>query len=322
MLSACVSLSASADWSLKNESELTDLMYLPPVHTLAGLTSLQFETNKAELRTAQDRFASLENRSTSIHQEVTYAIQENRALTLTVEQLLSDKVKTTYGPGSTSPNSVKTSKSEGVKDPALSLRERLRNQSDSTPAIDIIVSASPSLGNNKNATTTTKGNAYRGGTLITMKVEAGKKYTDQSWKLFAGFERFGKTKSIDSSTLPNETTETDSHLDLNFGISWQWVLNPIFSVNLNTGLGLTSEEKSNNTIGNSRVEIDSTNVALVGTDLIFNASKKMAMIIGINGKSYAETDIKYTTISSGASTTLTAKSYTEGIFSAGVKYEF
>lgn len=318
---ALSSFSAFADWSLKNEKELNDLMYLPQAKTIFGTSSIDFKSYEAELNYNSQLYKKVKADSTEIVQSAGYALTDNFTLGLKVAQLLSQKDTYTDGPASTTPNTTADFKKSGFEDPYIMMKYRALSQTDSSFNGDLLLSISPGLGDQKDSSKTIKGNAYRGGSLISFGGEIGKKYTDMGWKVALGLDFYGKKKSKDA-TNANEITETDSKTDINVGFAWQWVVNPTFTVNLNTGVSFTAEETATDKVGDSKTVVDSSNSFLIGTDLIFNLSKKFAIDLGLNGRAYSEAGLKVTTISSGSVTSLTAKNYTEGLFSIAAKYEF
>jgi hypothetical protein len=318
---ALTSLSAFADWSMKSEKELNDLMYLPEAKTISGTTSIDFSKTEVELSTTVGMVSKIKNDSTTLKQVLGYSINDNSLIGITLAQLLSSKTTYTYGAGSNRPNTSADYKDEGFTDPYVNIKERILHQSDKVFDLDLLVSYSPSLGKHKEASTAVKGNAYRGGDLFQLGIDFGKKYSDKSWKLSAGVDLFGKQKSQDA-TNTNEITETDSRVDINVGFSWQWVFNPTFTLNLNTELGVLAEQTEINTIGDSKIVLDPDNTFSIGVDCIFNISKKFAIDLNFAGKSHSEGNMQLTTISTGAGTTLKSKDYAEGLFSVAAKYEF
>lgn len=318
---ALTSISAHADWSLKNESNLNDLMYLPQAKTIWGTSTLSFSSYEADIEYNGRNYKNAKADMTSLIQTVGYSISDKLSVNLKLSQLLSDKEKFIDGPASTSPNTVSNYKYNGFQDPIIGFKYRILSQSDSGLNGDLSLSLSPSLGNRKEASTSKDGNAYRGNSLYSIGFDIGKKYSDMGWKLGALVSLYGKEKSEDA-TNSNEITETDAHTNIDVNFSWQWVVGPVFSVNLNTAIGFESETNSTNTVGDYKTAVDSNNTFLIGTDLIFQASPKLSINLGLNGKSHSENNLKVTTISSGSNVTLNAKNYTEGVFDLTAKYEF
>lgn len=315
------SFSACADWTLKNERELNDLMYLPTANTFYGTTSIDFKNHESDLNYNTQLFSKIEVDSTEIVQSFGYAISDNLSLGIRVAQLLSQKDKYTYGPASTIPNTVTKNEKKGFEDPSVNLKYRFLNQEESSFNGDFKLAVSPSLGDQKESSATVKGNAYRGGSLIAAGGEFGKKYTDMGWKLGADVGVYGKQKSKDA-TDPSEITEVDSRTNVDVNFSWQWTVNPTFTINLNTSLGLIAEESSINTVGDMKSIAESGNSFLIGTDLIFHLSKKMSINLGLNGKSHSERTVTLTEISTNSSLSFTSKDATEGMFNVAAKYEF
>lgn len=315
------SFSYGYDFNLNNESSINDLMYLPKEKTFAAIFATSFSRSDLDYEYNSRNLFSIKAIENDIDLKIGYTISEKTMLLLRIENAFSNKSDVTYGPASTTPNTVKSYKSDSMKDPYIGFKNRLTTQSENNFNQDISLIFSPKIKNNIDATQTIKGNSYRGGTLIDFTYEAGKKYTDQQWKFGATVDFLGKKKSINAGDS-SKVNEYDSQLDYSLQFLWQWTVEKNFLVNLKGLASFIDETNAVNTGDNKKVNIDSYSVVGLGADVIFYPIKSTSFQLSLDYGAIGDANYKETTISTGSVTNVVIKNAKNTTYSFMVNHEF
>lgn len=308
---------------IKTDSSLIyDLMYFPPVGTFFGESSLKYRNSKSELDFNTVEVYKNSSNETSVEQTMSYVFASSTMAGISLDYQIDGKTTTTYGVASTlNGMSAKSKSSTGLGEPSLFLKDRLKNQNDWSYNLDLGVSFSPKLGDAKTATTTAKGNGYRGASELSITAEIGRKEEAYQWKALVNYANIGKGKSKSGSDS-SDINESDSHSVFSLGYVYQFNLRPEIELNLNAAVLFIGEQEIKNTHDATAVSIDSVTGVAVGPELIFNINPKM--IVNLSYTFVSTEDVTVRELDTTTSTTLTleSKDNISHLLSLSAKYEF
>lgn len=306
----------------KSESYLYDLMYMPAKGTLAGSTELISSYSTLTLEYALSEFSKSETPATLFRQSLGYAIDSNRLVGIQLGYQAKSIETTKYGPGSNKNGQSNVDLSErGLSGVGVVLKERLRSQDENGYDVDVQISGSPKLGDNKRATKNAYGNAYSGNNSLAFDLALGKKNDESSWMWNFTYSYSGESTSVDAETPANKiVSESVSNFGLEF--TYQWKINPSFLINFNTGLGILGKEIAANTYSHFKNEVETSTGFKIGGTFVLNYAPKSIFEIGLWGKSSTDRSLVQTSTINSSTTTLNIKEMTIGYFTVNCKYEF
>ncbi|MDO9181314.1 MAG: hypothetical protein Q7U04_02845 [Bacteriovorax sp.] len=285
----CSSLIA-ADWNLKNENEIYDLMPLTTKGKFSSET-LYNSTNADDkvLTLNAVNYFTYKHSNSNLNENFNFGVLDSLEVGLSVGYQFSDEVKLTYGPASGSNGLVETYKESGLTSPAINARYRLFSQSTSFANSDFIFSFSPKIGTSKDATANKKGNALCESSLLVVGLEFGKKYTDMAWRMGAkgSFYGTGKSEDADDST---STTAKDSYIDMLIDGSWQWTFSSKYILNATLGFGSVGDIVST-TSSHTKTNEQKRDYTLFGVDFKYLLSKETYLGLGISSKSFDKSNL-------------------------------
>ena len=304
------------------ESRLTDLMYFPLPGTLTGESKLLSTSGEIEYEYLGNRFVTSETNAISISQDLSYTFTQAFRAGVSVSYQLSEESENSYGPGSTLNGSKrKTKKAKGMEDPTLFATTRIIPYSADTLMFDATVRFSPKVGDAKFSTTSAKGNGHRGGSLLEVEGDIGKKYSDSSWRAKVNLT-YTMDQESKSASNSNNVSKRDAYTSLGTLFTYQWIVNPTFAFNLSGGLGFMGEIDTKNSFNKENNVIDSGTLVTIGVNFLLNATPNLMFDIGLTGTSAGGQDLTATDTSTNVAVLLTNESTSIGMLSLAAKYEF
>ena len=311
----------AADWNLKNESEIYDLMPL----TIKGKFSSETIYNSTD---SDDKVLTLnavnyfthKHSNSSINENFNFGALDSLEIGLSVGYQISDEIKLTYGPASGSNGLVETYKETGLTNPAINARYRLFSQSTSFASSDFIFSFSPKIGTSKDATVSKKGNALRESSLLVAGFEVGKKYTDMAWRIGAkgNFIGTGKSEDADDST---STTAKESYSDMMIDGSWQWTFSSKYILNTTLGFGSVGDIVST-TSSNTKTNEQKRSYTLFGVDFKYLLSKATYIGLGVSNKSFDKSNLAISNTLTHVTVNIPEAATSDTSLSLSIKTEF
>jgi hypothetical protein len=312
---ALTSFSAFADWSLKNENNIYDLMYLSKKGKFSSETSYNsISTDDRALTIGTSNLFTMSHKNSTINESLGYGLMDNLELSLGLGYQISDETKLKYGPASTSNGTTDTYKEKGITTPSLNVKYRVITQTSAFANGDIVLSYSPKIGTSKDGVQSKDGNALRDSSLLIAGFDLGKKYTDMAWRFgFKGnFYGSGKSEDADSSS---STTTRDSYSEIIFDGSWQWIFQSKYVLNLNAGYGSIDDLINTTSSGIKSTEKKKT-YGMFGVDFKYLVSESTSLGLNITSKSYDKYDWIIST------TTIPVGTYSDTSLGLSVKTEF
>jgi hypothetical protein len=218
----------------------TDLILFPNEKEV--IASIEYFSTSVEYRWdyLSQEYSSTKVESTGLNYTAGYAFDEFWALGVTVEQLLTSKQKVTFGPATTSDGETSEYESEGFDDPSFLLVYRAMDVSRNRYDMNLTLKLSPKIQEAKGSTTNKKGNNAKGGTDHGIGVQWGRRDIGFSWAVGLDLDTYGEAKSKSAGSSGDVTT-VDSYGTFSATGSFQWVVSPSVSLDLNLSLGSTGE---------------------------------------------------------------------------------
>jgi len=312
---ALTSFSAFADWSLKNDKNIYDLMFLSgkgKITSESKITSSKMDDLAYTI--GSQNYQTLSAKALNFEETLGYGLLENLELNFGFGYELSNEVSAKYGPASTSNGTTETFKSSGITTPTLSANYRALNQANSFGNLDLSLGFSPKLGTSKDAVNGTKGNSLRDSSLILIGMNFGKKYNDMAWRVGIKESMFGEGKSEDANNSASKST-TKSRNELLIDGSWQWLVQSKYVFNLNIGFGSEDESSSTDSAASTTV-IAKKSFTAVGGDFKYLLSENTALGLNISVSAYDKFEIK------SGTTTIPVQDYSVTTIGASIKTEF
>lgn len=321
LLIATMAMAASSI-SFAQDSAVYDLMYFPAAGTIFGETGVSYTDSKYAINLIPNEVFNVSHKEASVEQTLGYVFSSKTMVGVNVEYQFDGKTTTVFGPASTSNGTTTKSKSStGLVEPTVFIKERLKNQADWNYNLDLQASFSPKLSDAKSATTTAKGNAYRGNSQFELTAEIGKKNEANQWKASAMYMSIGKTKSKSASDS-TDIDQTDSNSLFGASYSYQFKLSPMMELNLNAGIAFLGEQTIRNAHDATVDTIDSATVIAAGPELIFNLSSKMVVQLGYTFTSMEDSTFRELDTTTKTTTTLMKQDAVSHLVSVTGKYEF
>lgn len=183
--------------------QIYDLQYMPRVGQLALRGMYQFANTKATAKySSGDKIVDVTTTTHELSLEGLYGYTERFAFGLRASYLLGQTDESSFGPGmgAALDGTTQKAKSDGLRDPSLSLLYRLTEE-DTVPVItDLRLDYSPNTGKNRSATVKNKGTAYRGGDLLRASIEVGHKAAEYSFSGQLSADFYGISNAADAQT--------------------------------------------------------------------------------------------------------------------------
>ena len=176
-------------------------------------------------------------------------------------------------------------------------------------------------GDAKFSTTSAKGNGHRGGSLLEVEGDIGKKYSDSSWRAKVNLT-YTMDQESKSASNSNNVSKRDAYTSLGTLFTYQWIVNPTFAFNLSGGLGFMGEIDTKNSFNKENNVIDSGTLVTIGVNFLLNATPNLMFDIGLTGTSAGGQDLTATDTSTNVAVLLTNESTSIGMLSLAAKYEF
>lgn len=218
MLAMLISTQATAN------SELQNLMYFPGEGTFWGQTTLNRFSDSYETQTRSNKIkqSEVDESFWTLRQSLAYGLNPNFELGMDLGFLFGGSVETK----TVSTNSTTEKKYSGLEDITFNGRVRLFDQREFGLIVDVFGAISPSLSDDKEATTTTDGNAQRGGHQIVMGGKAGSSVENFSWSAALAFIYTGERTEQNAQTEV-EQGSYDSVMDINLTLRGQLEFDPL-----------------------------------------------------------------------------------------------
>lgn len=293
-------------------SELQNLMYLPKTGTLWGQSTLTrfSDSYDTQTRTNKVKQSEVDESYWALRQGFYFGVLDELEVGAELGLLFGGSVETK----SLSTNSTTEKKYSGFEDLNFTARYRLLNQRDMGMNVDVVGSLSPSLSDDKEATTTTDGNAQRGGHRIVVGGKVGSSVDNFSWVAHLNLIWTGEITEQNAQTEVEQGTY-DSNISFDLGIKGQLEMDPL---TFGAKLGFMSYGSTDYTLKSSgaKTAYDSY------TSFVIGADASMALLdnlVGFGGLDYAFVGDRGFT---AANVEYDIAERSQFIFTIGAKYSF
>ena len=311
----------ASDWTLKNDTELSDLM---PLALKGKFTSETIYTSvnptDQVLNIGGSRYFTKSQSASILNENLSYGLNDQLEIGLGLNYILSNDLKLDYGPASGVNGTSDNYKSSGISNPSFAARYRFLSQASNAVNGDLMLSLSPKIGTAKDAVNNVKGNGMRNSTLIFTSFDVGRKYTDMAWRIGVKGSFYGTGKSEDANNSASTTTQ-DSYSDLSLDGSWQWTWSNKYVLETTLGYGSVAD-LVNTTSTHVKSNEKKKSYSLVGVNFKYVFSKETYFSFGITDKSLEATNWIVSNTQTLASTTIPVSKTNDTTISLSVKTQF
>lgn len=282
-------------FSFSSFADISDLQYFPSKGKYFSETQLGSGKTEREITFEGRVFSSSSISDSAISEEIGYGVADNLYFSVLATYTFNDKVLTKWGPGSTLSGVTRKFESKGPHDIELNAKKRLLNKDSKN--LDVTVTFSPKTGGAKDASTTKKGNQYRGGAFLSAEIEYGGKIDKMQ---FVGVGYIGHNLTRKETDLSdNSKTKYESSTDLGIGVRGQYFVNERYYIGGLLGIAMRGKVDYSSAGTKSSIDFDTgfTYSILWGYELI---KDKALVSLGVQKESVDYDMTEGTTVLNGS----------------------
>lgn len=277
---AALTVTSLSSFAINTEDDssrgVSDIMYLPEAGTISTGISITSLIQDSDITYLGPNYSSTETKTKDLDLSIGYSVNDNFSFGLEVPFTLSSDSTTTYGPASVANGQSASSKSSGLQDLNLIAKYRILDQKDSATNLDLTVEFSPKTGDSESASTTTEGNAFRGGSDMEITLEFGKKYKELQFRAYAGLMLNGETETKDLSD--NTISKREAFTSFNLGGEIQF--RPTEQLYLNTDLGIMIVDDFTATLPSETQKYSADPVIALGLTIGYDFTSNATVALG------------------------------------------
>ena len=310
-----IGLFVSTSSIFASERKYSDLVYTPNHGDFVVEAKYVSTYNKTKWEYLSREYFTSETNADKASVGFGYGFSNNFAMAIRGSQLLTSKQEVTYGPASTLNTQKLTYKSSGMEDPEIRAAYRARDgAAEGELSTVVYLEVTPKTKKAVSATTTAKGNAANGGTIVQIGTEFGSKNANVSYSFDVSLTSHGESKSKPASGTTETTSEAYGLLQ---GVATaQWQFGEKTNLRGSLGLGSVGKQKvkySNGTF----VEYDASLFIILGGAVYHEVANKAYIFAELAGVGVSERTVKDET---GIQINETENG--SGVFSVGIAKEF